>query len=739
MRRGALSACVATALGALLALPSIGMAQGTNFPDQSRFQKVLLNDRPGEPMSLAVLPDGRVLHTARPGQIRIHNPRTGLNTLVIDMADTAANLKGLYQHDEEGLQGIAVDPNFEDNRWVYLYYSPRLNTPTDVAGTGINEGDAPETLNTPEDRARLALFAADRNTSYILLSRFKLQGNRLDMSSEQEIIRVPVDRGLCCHVGGQIEFDGQGNLYLSTGDDTNPFQSSGYTPIDDRANRNPAFDARRTSGNTNDLRGKILRIRLRVGGGYTIPGGNLFRPGQAQTRSEIYAMGMRNPFRFSVNRTNGDVYVGDYSPDAQQPNPARGPQGTGRWMLIRNAGNYGWPFCAAPDLPYVNYDFDSATSGEEFNCDRPTNDSRNNTGLRRLPQVVQPTVWYSYPQADYGVFPELLEQRGGDGIGPMGGPAYQPDPENRSPLRWPNVFRGHPLFYEWTRDYVKVFELNRPNGGTLAAIHHLFGGPTSANPNIVQDNPMDMEFGANGTLYTLEYGDGFFSENAEAQLSRIDFVRNGEYTPVVQVSADPTSSTTPPLTVDFSSAGTEDPDGDRIAYAWDFDADGTVDSREANPTFTYTERGIFDATLRVVDTSGRSASNSVRIIVGNQAPQVQLTVWPCPDTGPCTPRPNPTPPFHFGGTVHFVVTVTDDQPVDCARVSVSYVLGHDQHGHPQSSTAGCEGDISVPLDTGHAGATNLAAVFDASYTDSPGGGETPQTGTAEVILRPPTP
>ena len=79
-------------------------------PGQGEFQKVLLNDRPGEPMSLAVLPDGRVLHTARTGEVRIHNPRTGLNTLVINMADTAQNPKGLYQHDEEGLQGIAVDP-----------------------------------------------------------------------------------------------------------------------------------------------------------------------------------------------------------------------------------------------------------------------------------------------------------------------------------------------------------------------------------------------------------------------------------------------------------------------------------------------------------------------------------------------------------------------------------------------------------------------------------------------------
>jgi cytochrome c len=716
MRWALLSACLA-----LLALPSVGLAQDAEFPDQSRFQKVLLNDRPGEPMSLAVLPDGRVLHTARTGEVRIHNPRTGLNTLVVDMREAP---KGLYQHDEEGLQGIALDPNFEDNRWVYLYYSPRLNTPTDVVGTGINEGDAPFDLNTAEDRARLALF-----NGYMLLSRFKWQNNTLNLATEQEIIQVPTSRGICCHVGGQIDFDGEGNLYLSTGDDTNPFFSAGYTPIDDRTTRNPAFDARRTSGNTNDLRGKILRIRVRENGGYSVPNGNLFRRGQANTKPEIYAMGLRNPFRFAVNRSNGDIYVGDYSPDANVADPARGPAGQGRWMLIRRPANYGWPFCATPDKPYVDFDFtpNAPQSGEEFNCNRPINDSAHNTGLRQLPQVAWPEVWYSYPASDDGLFPELLQHRGGDGIGPMGGPAYDFDTENRSPFRWPRVFEGHPLFYEWTRDYVKLFELNRPNGGRLEAIHHLFGGAESENPNIVQDNPMDMEFGPDGALYTLEYGDGFFSENPEAQLSRIDFVRGGEYTPVVVVSATPTSALTPPLTVQFSSAGTMDPDGDRLAYAWDFDANGTVDSREANPTFTYTQRGIYEATLRVTDTSGRSASNSVRIIIGNQAPVVELTVE------------STTPPFNFGDTVHFTVTVTDDQPVDCARVNVAYILGHDQHGHPQTSTAGCEGDIAVPIDEAHVGAANVAAVFVATYTDMPGGGETPQQGTDEVVLRPPAP
>ena len=90
-----------------------------------------------------------------------------------------------------------------------------------------------------------------------------------------------------------------------------------------------------------------------------------------------------------------------------------------------------------------------------------------------------------------------------------------------------------------------------------------------------------------------------------------------------------------------------------------------------------------------------------------------------------------TPPFNFGDTVHFTVEVTDDQPVDCARVSVAYILGHDQHGHPQTSTAGCEGDIVVPVDESHIG-QNIAAVFVATYTDQPGGGEEPQQGSAEV-------
>jgi hypothetical protein len=60
-------------------------------------------------------------------------------------------------------------------------------------------------------------------------------------------------------------------------------------------------------------------------------------------------------------------------------------------------------------------------------------------------------------------------------------------------------------------------------------------------------------------------------------------------------------------------------------------------------------------------------------------------------------------PFEFGDTVTYQVAVTDDAPVDCTKVTVTYILGHDQHGHPLSTSSGCTGQITTFVDAGHAG------------------------------------
>ncbi|MFJ8543694.1 PQQ-dependent sugar dehydrogenase [Streptomyces sp. NPDC093586] len=684
----------------LLTVPAVQAAPSDPAPPAaSAFQKVTLNDRPGEPMALAVLPDRRVLHTARTGEVRINDPKSGVNFLAADMKKSPA---GLYQHDEEGVQGIAIDPDFSKNKWVYLYYSPRLNTPMDDPATpGVNEGDAPE-YGTAAD------FAKYKGVTR--LSRFKLEGNKLNFATEQKILDVPADRGICCHVGGKIDFDGKGNLFLSTGDDSNPFASDGYAPLDDRPDRNPAYDARRTAGNTDDLRGKILRIKVKKDGRYTIPGGNLFRPGTPKTRPEIYAMGLRNPFRFTVDDRTGEIYVGDYSPDANKADPGRGPAGHGRWTVIDRPANYGWPFCVTRDMPYQDYDFATKKSSGAFDCAKPVNDSRHNTGLSKLPPVTDAAIVYGYGASEK--FPEL----GTGGIAPMGGPAYRYDKRNKAENRWPQYFDGKPLFYEWTRDQMLALTLDRKNQVTKIE---------NALSSITTDGPIDAEFGPDGALYVLEYGTGYFAELPEAQLSRIDFTR-GNRTPEPKAAADVVNGTNP-LTVQFSSAGTKDADGDALSYAWDFDADGTVDSREANPKHTFTKNAVFDATLKVTDSTGRSAAASVPVVVGNKAPVVSLTTDPAPHGGT---------PFHWGDTVTWKVTVTDDQPVDCSKVSVSFILGHDTHGHPLSTSTGCSGSFKTFVDGGHAGADNLKAVFNASYKDTPPEGLPSLSGSAEVALTP---
>src|SRR5690606_29231825 len=145
--------------------------------------------------------------------------------------------------------------NYEKNHWVYVFYSP-------AGGPSVDR-----------------------------LSRFQFVDGKWDMGSEQVILDVATDRDICCHTGGSIAFDAHGNLFVSTGDNTTPFNqndpetgkryainSYGFAPLNDvRGSRQ--YDDRRAAGNTNDLRGKILRIKVQEDGSYTIPEGNLFAPG----------------------------------------------------------------------------------------------------------------------------------------------------------------------------------------------------------------------------------------------------------------------------------------------------------------------------------------------------------------------------------------------------------------------------------------------------------------------------
>ncbi|WP_436494323.1 PQQ-dependent sugar dehydrogenase [Actinokineospora sp. HUAS TT18] len=652
--------------------------------DPTQFQQVTLAKgaaEMGEPISMAVLPDRSVLHTSRDGTVRL-----------TDAAGTTkvAGKLSVYTHDEEGLQGVGVDPAFATNRFVYLFYAPPLSTPT---------GDAPATGTD---------FSAWVGVNR--LSRFTLKTDgTLDLASEKKVLDVPADRGMCCHVGGDIDFDAAGNLYLSTGDDTNPFQSDGYSPIDERTNRNPAFDAQRTSANTNDLRGKVLRIKVNADASYSIPSGNLFPQGTANTRPEIYAMGLRNPYRMSVDKATGAVYLGEYGPDAGSSSASRGPAGQVEFNRLTAPANLGWPYCTGSNSAaetYTEWDFATATAGAKFNCaGGPTNNSFRNTGASTLPPAK--AAWIRYG-GDAGSPPEF----GSGSESPMGGQVYRYDSASTSAVKFPADLDGHFLAMEFGRRWIKTVDVR--SDGTAGEI----GAFPWSGTQII-----DSAFGPDGALYVLDYGTGYFSGDANSALYRIEYIGGGNRAPVANATADKTSGRAP-LAVAFSSAGSTDPEGGGLTYAWNF-GDGTS-STAANPSHTYSANGQYTATLTVRDTAGATGSASLKITVGNTAPVVNLLL---PEEGQL---------FSFGDTVPFRVTVTDaeDTAIDCAKVKVTYVLGHDSHGHQISSATGCSGSIAVPADGEHDSAANVFAVFDAEYTDLGANGQPALTTHTQHILQP---
>ncbi|MFF5207776.1 ThuA domain-containing protein [Streptosporangium sp. NPDC000396] len=635
----------------------------------SSFEKITLDDNTADPMELDVAADGRVFYIQRKGEIKIYKPDTHSTV-------TAATLN-VYTGGEDGLVGMELDPKFAENHWIYVYWSPESSA---------------------EDVNRL--------------SRFTVSGDTIDPASEKKILEVPAYRARTYpepgHTGGAVEFGPDGTLYLSTGDDTPPNLSpdwQGYAPLDWRPGQQ-MLDAARTSGNTNDLRGKILRIKPKADGGYDIPQGNLFPSGTAKTRPEIYAMGFRNPFRFTVDSKTGYVHVADYGPDRGGPTTNRGPEGLVEYNVIKQAGNFGWPFCHGDNQPYAPYNPDTKVVGPKFDCAHPVNDSPNNTGLTELPPIQLPVMWYGYGTSP--VFPEL----GSGGSAPMSGPVYRHDADSASPTKFPAYFDGVNFFYEWSRHYIK--EIHLDGDDKVLKINSFL-------PNQQFAKPMDLTFGRDGSLYLLEWGSSFGGGNNDSGLYRIDYSA-GARAPVAKITASRADGPAP-LTVAFDSAGSYDPDGDPIDFAWDFDGDGTFDSTEAKVSHVYPAQGRFTAQLRVRDTTGREGFANVLVTAGNTAPTITIET---PLNGSL---------IEFGQNVPYKVKVTDpeDGTIDCSKVFVTPALGHDDHEHETVEIPGCEGTIPTSDIGGHPAGANLYYVINAHYTDK---GPNPLTGYAKAILQP---
>ena len=538
-------------------------------PEENRYIRTILTDKLDEPTELAVLDNGKVLFAERKGLMKMYDPKKKAVKVV-------ANLN-VFTGNEYGLMGLNIDPKYNQNHWVYAYYSPARGLP--------------DTLQ------HLSRFVYDEVKDTLV------------MSSEKVVLRVPVKRTGCCHTGGSIDWDAQGNLYLSTGDDTNPFNSDGYGPIDNKEGRS-GWDARYTSSNTNDLRGKILRIKTQDDGTYVIPEGNLFPKGMASARPEIYVMGNRNPYRISVDKRTGFLYWGEVGPDAGENSDKYGPRGHDEMNQARKAGYFGWPLFVADNKAYNQRDFKKDSTWAKFDPLHPINDSPHNTGLRELPPAQKAFIYYPYKES-----PEFGEIVGKGGRNAMGGPVYYSgDFEGNSKSKFPTYLDGKFFAYDWMRDWINVVSM-KPNGDFISMERFM--------PNTKFSHPMDMTFAKDGSLYMLEYGQNWFAQNDEARLSHITF-NAGNRTPVAMVNVDKKAGSAP-LKVNFSSAGTLDYDGDKLKYEWAF-AKGVAKSTLPNPSFTFVKAGVYKPTLKVTDMAGNVTEQTIEIRVGNDVPKVDLAI-----------------------------------------------------------------------------------------------------------------
>ena len=192
------------ALAAMFILLTFSCKESSNISDTQLpgRQSILYNSltRPGEldePMEMAFTGDGRILFVERKGNVKSIDLKTKAVKAIgfVPVNRKYTSKEGRVTEAEEGLMGIVVHPDFQKNHWIYMYY-------------------------------------ADTAVAKHVLARWELKGDSIDQSSKKIVLEIPTQRETCCHTGGGMVFDKDGNLFLTTGNNTgNP--TAGTSALDE--------------------------------------------------------------------------------------------------------------------------------------------------------------------------------------------------------------------------------------------------------------------------------------------------------------------------------------------------------------------------------------------------------------------------------------------------------------------------------------------------------------------------
>ena len=529
-------------------------------PEDNRFTPVTLTPEGAldEPMMFEVADDNSVFIIERKGALK----KLDLKTKTVKLIATL----DVFTGNEQGLIGLTLDPNFKTNHWVYLQYAPA-------------------------------------NEKIFKLARYEVANDKIVDGSEKVLLTIPVDRENTNHTGGGMAWDKAGNLYLTVGNNTG-------NRLTAQTDERPGFshlDDQRGASNTNDLRGKILRIHPEADGSYSIPKGNLFPEGTAKTRPEIYTMGHRNVWRVSVDNKTGWIYWGEIGPD-QDTDSETGPRGYDEQNQARGPGFFGWPYFIADNQVIPKFDFVDNKVGERLDPSKPINTSPNNTGLKELPPA-QPALIY-YPYAASEKFPLV----GSSSRCAIGGPVFHRSDFEKPERPFPKYYENKWLMADYSRFW--IMSVTFDEAGNYKSMERFA-------PDYHPVQPLDIKFGPSGDLYVLEYGSNTVRSAAESRLVRVEY-NAGNRKPVVQASATKKGGAVP-FTTQLLSKGTIDYDKEDLKYEWKIAGDkNAINESGTDPVITLTDPGVYTATLTVTDSKGESGSATVRLIVGNDPPVIDL-------------------------------------------------------------------------------------------------------------------
>ncbi|MEO5989836.1 MAG: PQQ-dependent sugar dehydrogenase, partial [Candidatus Eisenbacteria bacterium] len=497
------------------------------------------------PTAIAFTPTGRILVTEKRGRVYA----IGNGVKEGPLLDITAEV---LENGDRGLLGIAVDPNFAVNRYVYLLYT------VDPDSNGVDtDNDA---------FGRLARFQMSSTDSAVIdpASRTILLGATW---------RTGIPRGSDSHSEGALRWGRDGSLLVSCGEgaqytgpdaggqDPGLFGPGRTDPIEDIG----AFRAQYLAS----LGGKVLRLDPATGHGY--PSNPFYNGDATSNRSRVWAYGLRNPFRFTVRpgtgSTNatagapGTLYIGDVG-----------------WItyedlnIARTGGkNFGWP-CFEGMGPSNNYQ--SAT---------PAHESCSSIGTPSNPSPHTPPVLTLHH-----ISTSLSSPVGAVGNSIIGGAFYTAD-------RYPSEYWGAYFFSDFGQNWVRVATFD-------------------ANDELVSVTPFatDTEGAVDWVTHPLN-GDLYSVGLYLNEVRRLRYVGpQPNRSPGAVASGSPKAGARP-LLVNFSSAGSNDPDGDALAFSWLF-GDGSGASG-ASASHVYNFPGHYLAILTADDQNGGEMRDTIAIVV----------------------------------------------------------------------------------------------------------------------------